>query len=251
MRGLGFIKDRSDVNYPTHRRLGSRDKLIEVPSMTPFRDGRVYQGGLQCCVASSLKRAVQLWHGARGIAAPMVSDLFAYYVGRAQEYAGQDPDNAPMVADVGSIPELVMLGTQRVGLVTESTFPGAASYWSDPPAERVNREPSPDIISTAYDARGLQFHAVDTSYGLRSAVSDCLIRGCPVILAVNANGLVAKDPGSEVVRVMQGRSNHNKATCALANKLARICYATLRDHEPYGAARLNKKIARAAFALPA
>ena len=50
---------------------------------------------------------------------------------------------------------------------------------------------------------------------------------------------------------VQGRSNHNKATCALANKLARICYATLRDHEPYGAARLNKKVARTAFALPA
>ena len=50
---------------------------------------------------------------------------------------------------------------------------------------------------------------------------------------------------------VQGRSNHNKATCALANKLARICYATLRDGEPYGAARLQKKVARTAFALPA
>jgi transposase len=50
---------------------------------------------------------------------------------------------------------------------------------------------------------------------------------------------------------VQHRSNHNKAACALANKLARICYATLRDHHPYGAARLNKKIARTAFALPA
>ena len=50
---------------------------------------------------------------------------------------------------------------------------------------------------------------------------------------------------------MQTRSNHNKATCALANKLARICYATLRDGEPYGTARLQKKVARMAFALPA
>lgn len=50
---------------------------------------------------------------------------------------------------------------------------------------------------------------------------------------------------------VQARSNHNKATCALANKLARICYATLRDHEPYGAARLQQKVARTAFALPA
>lgn len=50
---------------------------------------------------------------------------------------------------------------------------------------------------------------------------------------------------------VQARSNHNKATCALANKLARICYATLRDGEPYATARLNKKVARTAFALPA
>jgi transposase len=50
---------------------------------------------------------------------------------------------------------------------------------------------------------------------------------------------------------VQGRSNHNKATCALANKLARICYATLRDEQPYGqpAPRLGKKINRAAFAI--
>ena len=32
---------------------------------------------------------------------------------------------------------------------------------------------------------------------------------------------------------LQERSNHNKAACALANKLARICYATLRDGKPY------------------
>jgi len=50
---------------------------------------------------------------------------------------------------------------------------------------------------------------------------------------------------------VQKRSNHNKATCALANKLARICYATLRDQEPYGAARLSRKLERVAFAMPA
>lgn len=50
---------------------------------------------------------------------------------------------------------------------------------------------------------------------------------------------------------VQHRANHNKATCALANKLARICYATLRDNEPYGDARLHNKVTRTAFALPA
>jgi transposase len=39
---------------------------------------------------------------------------------------------------------------------------------------------------------------------------------------------------------VQRRSNHNTATCALANKLARICYATLRDEERRsGSACLN------------
>lgn len=50
---------------------------------------------------------------------------------------------------------------------------------------------------------------------------------------------------------VQARSNHNKATCALANKLARICYATLRDDHPYGAARLQHKLTRTAFTMPA
>lgn len=51
---------------------------------------------------------------------------------------------------------------------------------------------------------------------------------------------------------VQSRSNHNKATCALANKLARICYACLRDGEVYGAVRRpEKKLNRTAYALPA
>ncbi|HKU13609.1 MAG TPA: IS110 family transposase [Steroidobacteraceae bacterium] len=50
---------------------------------------------------------------------------------------------------------------------------------------------------------------------------------------------------------IQQRSHHNKAVCALANKLARICYAVLRDHEPYGVARLNHKLQQATFAMPA
>jgi transposase len=52
---------------------------------------------------------------------------------------------------------------------------------------------------------------------------------------------------------VQARSNHNKAACALANKLARICYATLRDGQSYEGmvTRLNKKLESTAFAMPA
>lgn len=51
---------------------------------------------------------------------------------------------------------------------------------------------------------------------------------------------------------VQSRTNHNKATCALANKLARICYACLRDGSSYGELRSpEKKIARSAFPIAA
>jgi len=50
---------------------------------------------------------------------------------------------------------------------------------------------------------------------------------------------------------VQRRSNHNKAACALANKLARICFATLRDKTPFGdTERLNRKITRESFVMP-
>ena len=70
---------------------------------------------------------------------------------------------------------------------------------------------------------------------------------------------VADNAGREVCGVrrwaldVQARSNHNKAACALANKLARICYATLRDATPYGqpAPRQPRKVERTAFAIAA
>jgi transposase len=46
-------------------------------------------------------------------------------------------------------------------------------------------------------------------------------------LARNANRQL--DALKDWALAVQQRSNHNKAACALANKLARICYAVLRD----------------------
>lgn len=40
------------------------------------------------------------------------------------------------------------------------------------------------------------------------------------------------------------RTNQNKATCALANKLARICFATLRHKQPFNPERACSKAAR-------
>jgi hypothetical protein len=50
---------------------------------------------------------------------------------------------------------------------------------------------------------------------------------------------------------LQSRSNHNKAVCALANKLARICFATLRDQEPFEKLKLLRKLERQSYPMPA
>lgn len=49
------------------------------------------------------------------------------------------------------------------------------------------------------------------------------------------------------------RSNHNKAACALATKMARICHSTLRDSVPYAdpVRRLNTKLDRTSFEIAA
>lgn len=54
-------------------------------------------------------------------------------------------------------------------------------------------------------------------------------------------------------QAVQGRTNHNKAACALANKMARICYATLRDGEAFTSegSRLARKLARTEYAVAA
>jgi len=77
--------------------------------------------------------------------------------------------------------------------------------------------------------------------------------------SVLRSAVVAKTRGQEPGGVrawalaVQGRTNHNKAACALANKMARICYAVLRDGSPFGqpVVRLSKKINRQAFEMAA
>jgi hypothetical protein len=68
---------------------------------------------------------------------------------------------------------------------------------------------------------------------------------------------VARLKGQQLVGVrhwaleLQARSNHNKTACALANKMARICYAVLRDQTAFGqpVTKLGEKVQRQSFEL--
>lgn len=51
---------------------------------------------------------------------------------------------------------------------------------------------------------------------------------------------------------VQARTKHNKATCALANELARVCFTTRRDHAVYDdSATVQRKMQRQSFVMPA
>jgi transposase len=77
--------------------------------------------------------------------------------------------------------------------------------------------------------------------------------------SVLRSAVVARTRGQESGGVrawalaVQSRTHHNKAACALANKMARICYAVMRDGAPFGqpVVRLSKKINRQAFEMAA
>jgi transposase len=83
-----------------------------------------------------------------------------------------------------------------------------------------------------------------------------LTHGARAVLHASARAVIAGkniDALRQWALGVQARSNHNKAACALANKLARICYATLRDARPYGEPmpRPNKKLERTSFEIAA
>jgi transposase len=95
--------------------------------------------------------------------------------------------------------------------------------------------------------------------GRISKMGDCYLR---MLLTHGARSVlraakVATAKGQQLIGVrqwaltLQARSNHNKTACALANKMARICYAVLRDQTPFGqpATRLTKKMQRQSFEL--
>lgn len=65
-----------------------------------------------------------------------------------------------------------------------------------------------------------------------------LVHGARSVLTAAAAAQAQGKPLDSLKRwalQLQARVGHNKAACALANKMARICYARLRDGQPYQA----------------
>jgi hypothetical protein len=83
-----------------------------------------------------------------------------------------------------------------------------------------------------------------------------LTHGARSVLRAAAAARSTGKPVAGLRAGLQDRSDHHNACCALANKLARIAYACLRDHAPWDEEEPNshltrKKTERASFAMPA
>lgn len=197
----GHIADSKDYGYPKHHHLMAIAPTLPTPNHIPFRKGLIWQANVGMCVGMSFKRCDQLWLAMAGFAdEPMASGMFAYGIGRSQEYAGMDPDTVPPLQDVGTEPGLVLQAGQNVGIVSDEDYPDPTSPNWDPSA--VNARPGPDALVKAYDARGLTFSDVlpDAS-GLKQSIRNVMVRRQPIKIAMFVDSGVMNNTGEIVTSI--------------------------------------------------
>jgi hypothetical protein len=201
---LGYQQDAEDYGYPSHRNIMALAPSLPKADHLPFRKGLIWQDGAGMCVGTATKRCVQLWQNLNGFASEfMMSGQFAYDVGRAQAFAGLDPDNAPALVDRGSQPGLVLRAAREVGIVLDADYPDpTAPAWN---SANVNRGPSPHDLVKAYDARHLEFYQVmHGAWGFKESIRACMVRRHPVMLSMFVDTGVMANTGAIVTAIFTG-----------------------------------------------
>jgi len=179
--GHGWIK--SDRTAEPHLNLLHRARAkralppLSAPDLTHFRGHPLEQGQVGACWAFALTRAVQLWLAANEAQPDVeISERFAYYVGRREEFAGKDPATLPPLEDTGTDPIIGMEGVQHVGIVEASECPYVDSV------EVNNEQPSLTTFVDAYDFRDLAWAQVfEPGTARADAVAELLRERIPVI----------------------------------------------------------------------
>jgi hypothetical protein len=202
---LGYKPDSRDYGYPSHHGLiAAAPPSLPRADHLPFRKGVIWQDGVGMCVGTAVKRAIQLWLALNGFpSTAMISGKFAYDIGRAQEWAGQNPDRAPPLVDEGSEPGLLLRAAHNVGLVLDSDYPDPTSLAWNP--ARVNARPGSDALVNAYDMRGLEFSSVTRgAFGFKESIRACMVRRHAVIFAMFVDTGIMSNTGA-IVTVIDKR----------------------------------------------
>jgi hypothetical protein len=198
---LGYKRDAENYGYPSHRKLMAIAPSLPKPDHLPFRKGLIWQDGAGMCVGAATKRCVQLWQELNGFSSEfMISGSFAYTIGRAQEFAGLNPDIAPELVDEGSQPGLVLRAAREVGIVLDTDYPDPTSPAWNPAT--LNRRPSPDALVKAYDARHLEFYQVTRgAFGFKESIRACMVRRHPVKFSMFVDSGVMANNGAIVAAI--------------------------------------------------
>jgi hypothetical protein len=166
-RALGWRPDPKTAVYQQHgqfvralRARGISPPPLPTADLRKFRGSPLLQGGIGSCFAFDLVRRFQLWNKSRDLDDDLVSPRGVYWVGRAQEFAGEDPEVVKgKMADTGTYPSLGYAGVSKIGFVPWSRFPyptGEAA-WDPVQIKRVVSEsPSPNVMADAFSQRGLE-----------------------------------------------------------------------------------------------
>lgn len=202
----GHRPDSKDYGYPTHHRLIAALPTLPTADHTPFRKGFIWQGQVGECVGEAFKRACQLWCAANGHGDEvLLSALFAYALGRAEEYAGFAPENLPALADAGSEPGLVLKAAREVGVLLENDYPGPETPGFDP--SKVNARPVMSDLVKAYDGRGLEFYTVPIGTGFRDGIRAAMVRRYPCIFATFVDSAFEDNQGEIITSINEQDPN--------------------------------------------
>jgi hypothetical protein len=190
--------------YPKARHvLGSRPSrmgalpLLAKPNHFPFRGRRIDQLNANSCVAFDMARRMQLFfaaNGQGGVILPSALDM--YFKGRAEDYAGTDPDLRPGLRDDGTIPLNMLKAVSAQGFVLEQDYP-----YSDHP-DRIAAEPPASLYVKSYAQHGLRWGHIDELGAARvSRVADALRHRCPVGFGMTVDEAFQENSGQRVTSI--------------------------------------------------
>ena len=204
LRKLGWKKNPEGVEYPKARHLlGTRPArmgalpLLAKPNHLTARGARIDQLNVSSCVAFDLTRRIQLYMALNDLGANILpAPLPIYWAGRAEEYAGTDPDDMPALVDEGTIPVNALKAVEAQGFVLWDDY----EYSDDP--KKVAAEPPASLEMKAYSQKGMQWGHIDEVATARIArVSDAMIHRCPVGFGITVDSSFMVNKGQRITNI--------------------------------------------------
>ena len=155
---------------------------------------------------------------------------------------------SPPARRCSSIPGIGLLTATAMVAATSGEVAHFAAPGTSPPGSASRRRsipPAPARRLGRISKRGDRYLRMLLTHGARS-----VLRAATAARQRGQDRSIGLRAGHSQ---LQQRTNHNKATCALANKLARICYAAARSHSPTAnpCSAQQETAARCSFAIAA